>query len=786
MKRWPIRCRIGSIGVILALQAVCVSVLPHPASAEVDPAIVRQADELEKRWGDQYIKYNDAKEIARLNEAADKWVKVLTPEGRFSDLEYGPMITGRDGGKGWGAHLLRVVDLFTAWRTPGTKYTNDPTFARRAAVAFETYLGAPWDRKDTWGFGHPYADLLENNRIGRICLFARTDPKTFKQEEIERWANHILERALLPVFDYSRDPEHKLFLPRPGIEAGANLLWAVRGELVPFLVSTDQEKRIRAIDVYMKQVWDSQTVVSPRGWLGQTERLMLDGMLGEHNAPAMGSYGEWYVNAIVEYRDLIKGVERWQMPEKLNAFWIDELLDGVTPCYQGAIDPPLATPLVWLGPRKNHNAKLREWLNAFASSSTHRADEVKQVLAWDPGVTPYPFPDKSIKYYDSIQYITKHYPKWMVSMRSVSDHSFGMETFAQKEPERRWSIQSVLMPLGMCLVRRDTREYQDEATKGVWSAMDYARLPGQTTRHVTPAELAAAWNRDGSGYAVRMVFGGTPFSGGVTAGQTGVMGWWQSRYVQVDRDRPSEQKTSDLSTNGVRATFFLEDAVVHLGSGFDVRHDRQPTYTNLDQRASGSETTVYAVGDSVRTLSRGQTVRDKDITWVWHEGVGYLTPGDGEKVVQDVLQSDTDGAPTPAQPGKQVFSVFSDHGRDRRDVSFEWAVIPDITAEQMPARAKDRGWKTVSNSMTQAIEVPGKGWAGVVFHYPGAVTLLGQRVEANRPCIMILEKTPTGFKATLADPLQTDDEITITIGGVVRTCRFPGFPRRGTSTTATF
>lgn len=736
--------------------------------ATTSASLTEQADELERRWTRQYLSPDDPKEIARLDAASADLLKTLSPDGRFSDLTYAPQITGRDGGPGWGAHLLRTVDLFAAWRTPGTRVHGDREFARRIKPAIETYLAAPVDKADRWGYGHPYADLLENNRIGRICLFARADPEAFPPEEVRRWANAILERAVHPVFVLK---DNQLERGSPLLEGGANLLWAIRGEIVPYLISSEPELRVRAIDTYMRFAWDSQRVRSPKGPYGQIERLTLDGMLGEHYLPAMGSYGEWYINDVIAYRDLIQGVERWQMPPDLNAHWVDVLLDSVTHCYQGTIDPQLCAPLVWINARKLENAKLREWLTAFRPAG-HRVEEIDRVLAWEPGVTDWPIAERSIKYYYTTDFMTKHYPRYMASVRAVSERTYGSETFGQKD--KRLAIDSIMLSLGTILLRRDGREFQDTSTKGVFTAYDFARLPGQTTRHVTGDALAAAWNRDASGYAVRSVFGGTPFSGGVTTAHTGVMGWGQSRHLNVDRDRPWETKLTDLSVNGRRATFFLEDAIVNLGAGFDLRHP-EPTFTSLAQQQSGASTITCAIGDQVRTIPRGQVVRDANVRWAWHDGVGYLPPEDGVKVLQDVEQ--------PGAPKQQVFSFYSDHGNAHKSLAFEWAIFPGVAAEQMPGLVADKPWTVIANSVTtQAIEVDSKAWAGIVFHVPGDVDVLGRKIRVDRPAVMIVQRLGEELVLHVSDPFQQGGRLLVTIDQRPVEIDFPNHPHLGMPT----
>lgn len=736
----------------------------------VTPELVKQADELEKRWGDFYLKYNDPKEVERLNKVVEEAGRTLGEDGRFSDLKYEAIITGRDGGKeGWGPHLIRVADLFTAWRLPGTKGTGDRVLARKAAKALEVYCAQPYDTNDPWGFGHPYADLLENNRIGRCLLFARTDPATFSQEEIERWG----KRIILSIFKPSENPEEQFKQHLPGWEGGANVMWASRGELARFLTQSDQALRVRACNGYFGFIWDSMTVVSGKGERGECHRLTVDGMLGEHDTPAMGSYGEWYVNAVVEYRDLIEGIPAWQMPEGLNKLWIDVILDSAAHCYQGAVDPHLGNPLIWLNARRGGNAKLKEWVRAFQGKG-YREAELAAVLAWEPGVTDWPFPGKTVKAYHTIDYVTKHFPRYMVSLRAVSERTYGMETFGQRDTARP-GVESVLLPLGVSFVRRDTGAFQSLEKGAVWGAMDYARLPGLTTRWVSGKELAAAWNRDKDGFAVRGVSGNTPFVAIAATDQTAVYGWWQSKDVYIDRTRTEpERKKVDLMVDGRRATFFLEDAVVHLGAGFDVRHGSQVTLTNLEQRLSAGTEAEYGVGGEVRKLAVGGKVEEAGIGWVVYDGVGYLPPAatSARVTIQDVEQA--------GNPAKPVFSVFVDHGREASDLAFEWAVVPGTTAERMAEIAGKRPWRVVANtSAVQAIEVEGKNWVGAVFHQAGSVETSLGRVSVDRPAAVVVEKVGDAVRVYAADPFEKDGGIVVSVGEKKVRMELPGGKMRG-------
>jgi hypothetical protein len=752
------------------------------AAAAAEPGLTAQLNELERRWADYYLKQGDAKEIARLNDVVDLALKTVQADGRFSDLTYGPMVTGRDGGQGWGQHLIRTADMFTAWRLAGTKGTGDKQLAELCRKALNFYVAAPYDKNDPWGFGHPYADLLENNRIGRACLFARSDPGTFTQQEIERWA----DRIILSIFKPSANPQEQFKTYLPGWEGGANVFWASRGELASFLVRADEDLRVRAADGYFGHMWGSVGARSGKGPNGEIHRLTVDGMLGEHDVPSMGAYGEWYMNDIIEYRDQMKGLERWEMPEALNKLIIDLLIDSIAHCYQGAIDPQLCNPTIWLNSRRLSNAKLRQWLKSYLDYG-YRKQEMQALLDWEPGATDWPFAGKSIKAYHTTDYLTKHYPRHAVSIRAVSDNTFGMETFGKKDI--RNCEEPVYLPLGTTLLRRDGREFSDGVGGGavsgsVWSGMDFARLPGITTKYVDGPTLAAVWNRDKEGFAVRAVFGGTRFAVAVTDDTSGVYGYQQSRLVNVDRNRKGEHKASDISVDGRRSVFFLEEAIVHLGAGYDVRDAERDTYSSLEQRQSirpdGGAEAVYADAGGVKRLAAGETLKASGVKWVHYDGVAYLPPADGRTVVQDVMQ--------PGTPGRRVFSVYSDHGREDASLTFEYAVVPGISAEAVEMFAASRPWTVLANTTgVQAVWVPKKKWLAAVFHEPGAVETPLGTVRVDRPGALVVSLDAAG-RMTLraADALDVGGTMQVRVGDVAADLELPGGDYTGATATVTF
>ena len=790
----------GMAGVILALVAgvsptpgadVPISVPPMPTAtvSDIRPAtqvtllaadtpIAAQADELARRWTAKYLP-TDPTERAKLDERVGDMLGKLGDDGRFRDLKYGKHI-GKGHGTAWGGHLIRLSDLMTAWRLQGSRFYGDAPLAAKVLVAMDAYCAVPYDLKDTWGYGHTYADLFETNRIGRICLFARHDPKAFPQATIERWCDR-----LPPCIDnYSL------------LEAGANLLWTAYGEIAGALARGDEARRQKDLDRYFARIWNSMTKREGRQDNGGCPRLTVDNMLGEHDTPCMGSYGEWYLNDVFDYRRITAGVPRWQMPSEVRSLWVDVLLDGVAHCYQGSIDPHLGNPLFWLNGRRNGNVNLRRWLGEFQGSG-YRDPEIARLLAWEPGVTPWPVSERSVAAFPTIEHLTKHFPRWHWSLRAVSSRTKGVETFSQKDLRR--ATEAVLLPYGTAFLRRDTRELQDNTDElnGIFDIYDYGRPTGMTTRHVDGAALSGVWNRDADGFAVRGVRGTAPYAGIAAAAHTAVYGWWQAREVTLEDGHGMKGRKIDLLPAGCRAAFVLEDAVVNLGAGFDIRHDSLPTLTSVEQRLSA--TTPIQIGTTTGTqeLAPGSMFSAPGVTWVWYDGVGYLPPTDGTTTIQDqdqagqpqtLWKADHLGEKRPrivTPPSRRVFSLFTDHGRTASDLAFTWALVPGIAPQDVAAYAANRPWRILANTTElQALIVPAQGWVGAVFHVPGTLprvaaasgsTVAGlPTLTVDRPSILLAVQHQDHLTLHAADPLGKAGTLGIKVDGQAFSLSLPG------------
>jgi hypothetical protein len=127
-----------------------------------------------------------------------------------------------------------------------------------------------------------------------------------------------------------------------------------------------------------------------------------------------------------------------------------------------------------------------------------------------------------------------------------------------------------------------------------------------------------------------------------------------------------------------------------------------------------------------------------------------------------------------------MFSFWSDHGRDERDLSFEWSVIPDIAAADMPARVANPGWRVLANTVrVQAVSVPQKNWLGLVFHEPGTFEAEGTVVTADRPCLLIIEERDGRPLLRASDPLQQGGPLKVSVNGREHTVELPGYPHAG-------
>jgi hypothetical protein len=241
----------------------------------------------------------------------------------------------------------------------------------------------------------------------------------------------------------------------------------------------------------------------------------------------------------------------------------------------------------------------------------------------------------------------------------VSNRSVGTETINGENLKGCW------LPFGATWIVRRGDEY-----KNIFPVMDWGRVPGVTSPHMTTAFAEDITQPE-------------TFVGGVSDGTCGAAGmiFDQSQLLpqfsrEVLRLRGLQQSTQE----GHNAWFFFDREMMVLGARISSARDDR-TGTTLNQTLPRGP--VLIDGHAVET---GES-KVPPGSGVLHDGVGYtflepaaasLKAGPQIGDWQSISAGDSDAPVT-----EQVFSLWIDHGSRLHDAHYAYAVLPGISAPQL-------------------------------------------------------------------------------------------------------
>jgi len=706
----------------------------------------------------------DATMVAGDDTSVGNYVAALSAAGQFSDITYptSPTATVVQGGGGWEIHLQRLVRIYQALisTTSAWRLSQHPEIVPNVVAATTAYTHVPWDITDQWNYVHTWADLNEVYDLGSVCLYARQinrlSPGLIPVSNIDAWGNRI------PDLFRGGHIDTTYMVPSNGVVSaahqanlltGGNMIWTSQGIVLKYLTQSTNAVRLEGLDATFTHIWDGCSLIGPKhesppGWpvYAAIPQMTTDYMLGEHYTPYLLVYGGTFLNGMISWRNGMANFPRWSMPptNQINQRFADCMINGVAPVNQGYPDRVLLSRGLTVGGYYSPTFNLTTWLNNIIGYG-YRTNELQQLLAWNnnnrPGATPWPFTNHTFTHFFSSDYSCQHYPNYLVTFRGVSQRTTAIENLQNPLSGYFPQGRQIFVPLGGSYIYATGNEYGPvsyTANSAVpfENSCDYTRIPGVTTKSVPDSAFTNYW---------RYVYGNLPFAGTAAANNSGVSGWEQSRYVRTD------QWTNPISLSGNSAVFYLDMAVVHLGAGFDTTQDTLPTTTSLNQCLSATNVITYGLSGTTFTIpSTGGGVTNAAINWALYQGVGYLPPANGTKVLRDVVQNNL----------ARMFSLYDDQSSPAtNNLTFDWAVLPGVSQSTLASYSTpaNRPWVIVTNTAgLQALSVPSENWLGAVFH-TNTATLYASNltISVSRPTVLLITTQPNQI-ATIyaADPFE--------------------------------
>ncbi len=257
--------------------------------------------------------------------------------------------------------------------------------------------------------------------------------------------------------------------------------------------------------------------------------------------------------------------------------------------------------------------------------------------------------------YWNSDYMTQLRPGYFASARMSSRRVFGNESGNGQGEKTNYHLGDG----AFCLMLTGD-EY-----RSIFPVWNWRHVPGITCVDPWPSSPLPA-NVWGIGSE-----GGSNFAGGVSDGRCG------AAAMELDRAGVKARK----------GWFFLDDAIVCLGSSIQALDPNAPVITSINQCWARGD---IRIGPEGAGPAEGSTLALRDPAWIQHDHVAYLFPRGGDIRVAREFRTGTwqdINATTreTATPSGDVFSLWIEHGRGHRDASYAYVVVPNIGPSDVEA-----------------------------------------------------------------------------------------------------
>jgi hypothetical protein len=288
-------------------------------------------------------------------------------------------------------------------------------------------------------------------------------------------------------------------------------------------------------------------------------------------------------------------------------------------------------------------------------------------------------------------------------------------------------LQSLHLADGVNLIQRRGNEYTD--IQPIW---DWRRLPGTTTEQaaysLTPT---TTWGMPGT----------TGFVGGVSDGRNGAT-------------------VLDYAQRNVKARkswFFFDDIQVALGAGIDAPAATGEVITTLNQTFQSGSATWLATSGSSGSLTTG-TVSRGDVSWVHHDGIGYVFPTPQSVTVRAAVQSGSWSALNTVQSGTlvtgSVFSLQVGHGTAPSGGSYSYVVLPGVSGSAVAAYAASPAVRILANTRNlQAARHDALRLTQAAFYASGTLaTGSGATLAVREPSLVMFDESAAAAVLSVSNP----------------------------------
>ena len=635
-------------------------------------------------------------------ERIRQWVEEQAEEGSWPDIDY-----ELDTRYTWPAqsHIrIRARQLADAYAHPESRYYQDEAVAEAINKALEHWLREDYHQVHNWwhdAIGVPRA-------MARILILVEGDaiPEDLEQRTLGRIAQTAIGQT-----GQNRLWRAGIVLKRGVLIRDAGIVSRARRELLAQIAITTEE-----------------------------EGLQRDFSFRQHGPQLMTwHYGKEFVKNGLRWWKRFEGTD-YALSEAQRQLIRNYLLDGVYwSAWRGHMDLSVRGRSISRGPFPAYDEELREVVERAIDIDAENRPMHQQMQAFIFGENDAGSPLVGQRHFWRSDYTVHRQPGWYASVRAHSTRTYATEIFSRDEIPQGYHLSD-----GAMYVMRRGDEYHN--IQPVW---EWRKIPGVTFRDTDEPYPTFTWGtRD-------QTRGNTDFVGGVTDGTRGLS------VMHYDKGGVQAKKS----------WFFFDEGILSLGAGIGNDRTDESVLTTVNQCLLKGEVTVQTGENTKPPSTEKQTYAG--LSWVHHDGIGYVfLEEDGDPVtVSTRKQSGSWHRINPEQSAEgieeSVFGLWIDHGPARGDATYAYLTLPGVGAEELDGFRDGGPLRILANEpRLQAVTHTRRDLIQAAFHDAGELDGGdGLSVSADRPCLLMLERSQGEWRGRVADPTQQLRSVTITVNG---------------------
>ncbi|NDW11146.1 polysaccharide lyase family 8 super-sandwich domain-containing protein [Dysgonomonas sp. 520] len=347
---------------------------------------------------------------------------------------------------------------------------------------------------------------------------------------------------------------------------------------------------------------------------------------------------------------------------------------------------------------------------------------------WQKHIDGAPYAKPGNKYFWKSDIMTHHGENYYLSAKVISTRTNGTEMLNGE------NLKGYYLPLGATNIMTTGNEYDN-----IFPVWDWTRIPG-TTSVTTPSAASLSWYH----------FGSNKFAGGASNGKHGCIAF-------------------EHIYNGVQAKkayFFINNAMLCLGSDISA-YKTNNVVTSVNQCFATGDIYFSKDGFVQKLLSEKQDF--DNISWVYHNNVGYIFPDGGRIVLEKKEQSGSwslireNGSNESLS--HDIFSLWIDHSYRPQNDTYSYIVIPDKSLDEIEKITKSNGYKIIKNdSNIQAVKNEQTNTYACIFYKPETIYFNEDlEITVDKAAIILVEMAGADYQISVADPFYCEKEIKMTI-----------------------